>query len=93
MKRTDKQPSHENVSCVSFFGGGVGPSSLGMSAILWPDVPTLLMGDDERGAVCRIIGRGNRNARMKPAVVPRHASQILHNLIRARTLAAVVGIQ
>jgi hypothetical protein len=47
--------------------------------------------DDEYGAVCGMIGKGNRSTRRKLSPVVLCPPQIPHDLTRARTQAAVVG--
>jgi hypothetical protein len=50
--------------------------------------------DDESGAVGGMrTGRGNRNARRKPTLVPLCTSQIVHDLTCARTRAATMDLK
>jgi hypothetical protein len=51
------------------------------------------MMEDDCGAVGGMIGRGNRGARRKPAPVLICPPQMQHDLARARTRAAAVGIR
>jgi hypothetical protein len=48
---------------------------------------TIMMNDDECGAVGGMIGKRNRISQRKPAPVPLCSPQISHYLIRARTQA------
>jgi hypothetical protein len=74
-----------------YFSDGVRLSPLGTAASVWPIVPAPDDDDDECGVIDgKRIGRGNRRTRRKPARVPFCLPQI-PRLIRARTLAAVVG--
>jgi hypothetical protein len=53
-----------------------------------------MLDDDDCGAIGGMrIGRENRSTRRKPAPVPLCPSQIPHDLTRARTRAAAVGIR
>jgi hypothetical protein len=54
----------------------------------WPAVPA---SDDERGAVRRMLGRGNRSIRRKPAAVPLSSPQIPDDLTPNRNRAAAMG--
>jgi hypothetical protein len=56
-------------------------SPLGTSATNWPIVPAPDDDDDECGAVGGMrIGRGNRNTRREPALVPLFPPRIPHDL-------------
>jgi hypothetical protein len=70
------------------------PSPLGTAATVWPVVPAPMIDDDDCGAIGGMqIDRGNRSTRRKPAPVPLCSPQIPHDLTRARTRAAAVGMQ
>jgi hypothetical protein len=55
----------------SFYSwGGVRLSPLGTLATIWPIIPTLMMDDDECGAVCGMNDKGNQSTPIKSASVP-----------------------
>jgi hypothetical protein len=49
--------------------------------------------DDECGAICGVIGRGNRSALRNPSPVPLFLAHIPHDLTRYRTWGTAVGNQ
>jgi hypothetical protein len=71
-------------------GGGVQLGPLGTAATNRPIVPA--PGDYDDGEIGRMIGRGNRSTRRKPAPVPLYPPQTPH-AARTRTRAAAVGSQ
>jgi hypothetical protein len=71
-------------------GGGVQLRPLGAAATNRPIVPA--PGDYDDGEIGGIIGRGNRNTRIKPAPMPLCPPQTAH-VARTRTRAAAVGSQ
>jgi hypothetical protein len=70
--------------------GGVKLGPLGTAATIRPIVPAL--GDYYDGEIARMIGRGNRSTRRKPAPMPLCSPQTPHTA-RKRTRAAKVGSQ
>jgi hypothetical protein len=69
-------------------------SSLGTAATIGQLYEPLMIDDGDCGAIGGMtIGRGNRNTRRKPALVPFCAPQIPRDLTRARTWAVVMGRQ
>jgi hypothetical protein len=73
--------------------GGVEPSPLLLRPLNGLLYQPRMMDGDECGAVGRMIGRGNRSTRRKPAPMPHFPPQIPHDPTRARTRAAPVGIR
>jgi hypothetical protein len=71
-------------------GGGVQLGPLGTAATNRPIVPA--PGDDDKGEIGGMIGRGNRITRRKPAPVTLCPLQTPH-AARTRTRAAAVGSQ
>jgi hypothetical protein len=51
----------------------------------------MMMNDDDCGAICEMLGRGNPSIRRKPAPVPLYPSEIPHDLSGARIRVAAVG--
>jgi hypothetical protein len=76
-------------SIIAIVGSGVQLGPLGTAATNMPIVPAPGDYDDEAG---RMIGRGNRSTRRKPATVPLCPPQTPH-AARTRTRAAAVGNQ
>jgi hypothetical protein len=77
----------------SFPSHGVRLSPLGTAAITGLLYQPQMIDDGDCAAIGGMrIGRGNRSTRKKPTPVPPCPPQILHDLTRARTRAAAVGI-
>jgi hypothetical protein len=68
--------------------GWSGKESTITEAVKWPIVPAL--DDDECGTIGGNLSWRNQSTGRKPAQVPLFQPQIPHDLIRARTWAAVV---
>jgi hypothetical protein len=73
----------------SFLVGWSGTSSLLLRPLL--AYCSIVMDDDECGAIGGMLGRGNRSTRIKPAPMPLCPPQISHGMNLARTQAAAVG--
>jgi hypothetical protein len=74
-----------------FSGGRVELSPLLLRPLNGLSYQPRMMDDDECGALCRMIGKGNRSTQRKPASLPFCLPQIPHDLTRTWTLAASVG--
>jgi hypothetical protein len=73
---------------------GVRLSPLGTAATIGLLYQPQIIDNGDCGAIGGIkIGRGNRNTKRKPALVPLCPPQIPHNLTRARTRVAEMGSQ
>jgi hypothetical protein len=75
---------------IGILGGGVQLAPLSTAATTRPTVPA--SDDYDDGEIGGMIGRENRSARRKPALMPLCPPQIPH-AARTRTRAAVVGSQ
>jgi hypothetical protein len=75
---------------IDIMWGGVQLGPLGTATTNRPIVPD--PGDYDDGEIGRMIGRGNRSTRRKPALVPLCPPQTPH-ATRTRTRAAAVGSQ
>jgi hypothetical protein len=81
-------PLYLHAVCFSYFPHGVRLSPLGTAGHCLAQI----VDNYNCGAIGGMrIGKGNRNARRKPAPVPHCPPQFSCNVIRARTRAAAVG--